>query len=66
MNKYNSIHHFKKYDIKFFVGDILKSEIHDNNLIPKSYKYLYDCEIKLLVEQFYKKDIEMYNFTFDF
>jgi hypothetical protein len=66
VNKYSSQHHHKKQDIKYFVGDIQKNEIKNNNLIPKSYKYFYDDEIKMLVEQFYKKDIEMYNFTFDF
>ena len=66
VNKYNSLHHHKKYDIIIYVGDKPKDEIKNNNLIPKSYKYFYDDEIKLLVEQFYKKDIEKYNFTFNF
>jgi hypothetical protein len=66
VNKYTSQHHTIKFDIKYFVGDIQKDKIQKNNLIPKSYKYFYDDEIKILVEQFYKKDIEMYNFTFDF
>lgn len=67
VNKYNSSHHhIKNESILYFIGDVPKNTIKKNNLIPKSYKYFYDDEIKLLVEEFYGEDIKMYNFTFDF
>jgi hypothetical protein len=63
VNKYTSIHHGKKTSDTSFCGDVPKNEI--NNKLPCSYKYFYDDEIKSLVEQYYKDDIEKYRFSFD-
>jgi hypothetical protein len=63
VNKYTSIHHGKKTSSTSFCGDINKDEI--NEKLPCSYKFFYDDEIKLLVEKYYKDDIEKYKFSFD-
>ena len=63
VNKYTSLHHGKKTSNTSFCGDVPKNEI--NKKLPCSYKYFYDDEIKLLVEQYYKDDIEKYSMSFD-
>jgi hypothetical protein len=64
VTKYTSQHHAKRNDqIQYFVGDIILSDIH--NVIPKSYKYFYDEEIKSLVYQYYKNDVDKYGYTFE-
>ena len=55
VNKYTSPHHDKKTNNTEFCGDIPK----DMLILPKSYKYFYDEEIKNLVDIFYKNDIEI-------
>ena len=61
VNKYTSPHHGKKTNNTEFCGDIPK----DMLILPKSYKYFYDEEIKNLVDIFYKNDIEKYGFKFE-
>ena len=64
VTKYTSDHHAKRCDdINYFVGDIKLIDIH--NIVPKSYKYFYDDEIKEMVYTYYKKDIEKYDYTFE-
>lgn len=63
VNKYKSDHHGLKNDHTTFCGDLPKNVINSN--LPKSYKYFYDDEIQKMVETFYKKDIEQYNYSFD-
>jgi hypothetical protein len=64
ITKYTSQHHAKRRDeISYFVGDIKLNDIH--NIIPKSYKYFYDDEIKEMVYTYYKKDIDFYGYTFE-
>jgi hypothetical protein len=64
VNKYDSVHHGKKSKNTSFCGDITRTEV--NKILPLSYKYFYDDEIKQLVNIFYKDDIVKYNFNFDF
>ena len=63
VNKYSSIHHGKKINNTKFIGDLPRNDI--NNILPKSYKYFYDEEIKKMVNTYYKKDIEYYGYSFD-
>jgi hypothetical protein len=64
VNRYSSVHHGKKNkDNETFCGDLPKNIV--NNNLPKSYKYFYDDEIRKMVETFYKKDIEHYDYSFD-
>jgi len=64
VNKYTSNHHAKRNEsIQYFVGDIKLSDIHE--IMPKSYKYFYDDEIKRMVYQYYKNDVDRYGYTFD-
>jgi hypothetical protein len=63
VTKYTSNHHAKRNNNNYFVGDIKLSEIH--NILPNSYKYFYDDEIKEMVYKYYKKDIDFYSYTFD-
>ena len=63
VNKYSSIHHGEKTDNITFCGDLPKDIV--NNNLPKSYKYLYDDEIKQMVESFYGKDIKNYGYSFE-
>ena len=44
VNKYTSCHHGKKIDSTEFVGDYPRKRV--NRILPKSYKYFYDEEIK--------------------
>jgi hypothetical protein len=62
VTKYNSDHHVKREDVNFFMGDI---KLKDIKQYPISYKYFYDDEIKQLVYNYYKNDIENYKYTFD-
>ena len=62
VNKYNSIHHGKKIDSITFCGDIPRETV--NQELPSSYKYFYDDEIKQLVYNIYKQDIDFYKFNF--
>ena len=64
-NKYTSYHYgyTKKISNNIFCGDIPKNTI--NNQLPTSYKYFYDDEIKMMVEKFYKDDIEKYSYDFN-
>ena len=64
VTKYTSKHHAKRNkDINYFVGDIKLNDIY--NKLPLSYKYFYDDEIKEMVYQYYKKDIDFYGYTFE-
>ena len=64
VNKYTSSHHGKKnINNKTFSGDLPRNVVNEN--LPKTYKYFYDDEIRKMVETFYKKDIEKYNYSFD-
>ena len=64
VTKYTSQHHAKRRDhINYFVGDIKLNDIR--NIVPKSYKYFYDDEIKEMVYTYYKKDIENYGYSFE-
>lgn len=63
VNKYSSSHHGIKTNNKTFCGDVLRKNL--NNVLPSSYKFLYDDEIKKLVDTFYKNDIQKYNYNFD-
>jgi hypothetical protein len=64
VNKFTSIHHgIKNKDNNIFCGDLTKDIIYDN--LPSSYKYFYDDEIKNLVYNYYKDDIEKYGFKFE-
>ena len=60
-NNYTSVHHSQRKNIITFCGDIPKNKLQ----LPQNYKYMYDDEIKKLVENLYKKDIEYYNYTFE-
>jgi hypothetical protein len=62
VNKFTSIHHGKKTENTTFCGDVPRNEICNN--LPKSYRYFYDDEIKKLVEEFYKNDVEKYGYVF--
>lgn len=63
VNKYTSCHHGIKTPNTEFCGDLPRIIV--NNKLPKSYKYFYDEEIKKMVETYYKKDIEHYEYYFD-
>jgi hypothetical protein len=64
VTKFPSKHHAKRNEsIEYFLGDIILSNIHE--IMPKSYKYFYDEEIKNLVYKYYKNDIDKYGYTFD-
>jgi len=63
VNKYSSCHHGKKTEYKEFCGDLLKDDV--NKMLPISYKYFYDEEIKEMVDAYYKEDIENYGYSFD-
>ena len=64
VTKYISQHHAKRNkDINYFLGDIKLNDIY--NKLPLSYKYFYDDEIKEMVYQYYKKDIDFYGYTFE-
>jgi hypothetical protein len=64
VNKYTSSHHGKKnINNTTFSGDLPRNIVNQN--LPKTYKYFYDDEIKKMVEIFYEKDIEKYNYSFD-
>lgn len=64
VNKYTSSHHSKKNNNNTkFCGDLPRIEVFEN--LPKIYKYMYDDEIKNMVETFYKKDIEHYGYSFE-
>jgi hypothetical protein len=64
VNKYKSNHHGKKnINNTTFCGDLPKNALLNN--LPKTYKYFYDDEIKIMVETFYKKDIEHYSYSFN-
>jgi len=63
VNKYNSCHHGNKTDNTNFCGDLLRKDV--NEILPKSYKYFYDEEIKKMVEIIYKEDIQHYGYSFD-
>jgi hypothetical protein len=64
VTKYTSNHHAERNEnINYFVGNIKLNDIH--NIIPKSYKYFYNEEIKQMVYKYYKNDIEKYNYTFE-
>jgi hypothetical protein len=64
VNKYTSRHHGKKNaENTTFCGDLPKDIVNKN--LPKSYKYFYDEEIKIMVETLYKKDIEKYDYSFE-
>ena len=64
VNKYNSCHHgIKNNDNKTFCGDLPKDIVNTN--LPKSYKYFYDEEIKMMVDTYYKQDIEKYDYSFE-
>jgi hypothetical protein len=64
VNKYSSIHHgVKNINNTTFCGDIPRDIINKN--LPKTYKYFYDDEIRKMVEDFYKLDIQNYDFSFD-
>jgi hypothetical protein len=59
-----SNHHGKKINnFTSFCGDLPKHKIYE--YLPKSYKYFYDDEIRALVEQYYKLDIEKYGYKFE-
>lgn len=64
VNKYTSNHHGIKSSCNDFLGDVALNEV--NEKLPISYKFFYDNEIKNLVDIYYKKDIEKYNFSFNF
>lgn len=60
---FSSRHHvIKNNNLNSYVGDIKYDDL--NNNIPP-YKYFYDDEIKQLVYDIYKIDIETYNYEFD-
>jgi hypothetical protein len=63
VNKFTSFHHGKRTDNTNFCGDLLKKDV--NKILPKSYKYFYDEEIKKMVDTYYKQDIEHYEYSFD-
>jgi hypothetical protein len=64
VNKYSSIHHgVKNINNTRFCGDLPKHIINEN--LPKTYKYFYDDEIRKMVEDFYKVDIQHYNYSFN-
>lgn len=64
VNKFSSLHHgVKNNKNNIFCGDKPQNEI--NNDLPSSYKYFYDEEIKSLVYNYYKDDIEKYGFKFE-
>ena len=63
LNKFTSQHHGKKTDYSEFCGDIPRDQV--NEKLPKSYRYFYDDEIKSLVYNIYKNDIEKYGFNFE-
>ena len=64
VTKYKSNHHTKRNkEVNYFVGDIKLNDIH--NIVPESYKYFYDDEIRELVYAYYKIDIEKYGYTFE-
>ena len=63
VNKYSSPHHGIKTNNKTFCGDVLRENL--NLVLPISYKFLYDDEIKKLVDTFYKNDIQKYNYNFN-
>lgn len=64
VNKFTSVHHgIKNKQNNKFCGDLQLSDIYNN--LPSSYKYFYDEEIKILVYNYYKDDIEKYNFKFE-
>lgn len=63
INKYSSPHHSVRNGTNTFCADILKNNV--NTMLPKSYKYFYDCETKSLVDTFYKNDIQKYNYNFE-
>jgi len=62
-NKYTSVHHGKKTSNTDFCGDIPRQTV--NQQLPSSYKYFYDEEIKSLVYQKYKQDIDYYKYSFE-
>lgn len=62
VNKYTSIHHGVKINHNIFCGDIPKNVV--NNMLPTSYKYFYDNEIKEMVDKLYNTDIKNYGFNF--
>jgi len=62
LSNYTSLHHGKKTEHTDFCGDTEKKKL----VLPKTYKYFYDEEIKTLVDNFYKDDIEKYGFDFNF
>jgi hypothetical protein len=62
ISKYSSPHHTKRKIINEFCGDI---KLRDLPIFPQSYKLFYDDEIKNNVYNYYKKDFEKYNYTFD-
>jgi hypothetical protein len=63
VNKYSSIHHGEKTNDTTFCGDLHLNVVYKR--LPKSYKYFYDEEIKKMVETYYEKDINQYNYSFD-
>jgi len=63
VNNFTSFHHGKRTDNTNFCGDLLKNDV--NKILPKSYKYFYDDEIKKMVDTYYKQDIEHYEYSFD-
>lgn len=56
-----SPHHREKKDYEQFLGETL---YYDITIFPQSYANFYNDEIKLLVDELYKDDIEMYGYLY--
>jgi len=61
-SRYTSVHHGNRVETEYFVGDVKNSEIQ--SILPKNYKFFYDPEIKSLVEDYFRDDIEHYGYTY--
>jgi hypothetical protein len=59
---YDCYRHVKKYKSDVFVG---KSSLTNISRVQPQYSCFYDDEIKSLVYDIYKKDIETYGYTYD-
>jgi len=61
-SKFTSGHHGTKHESTVFCGDISRSIIC--KMLPDTYKWFYDEEIRGLVERLYSNDIKQYGFKF--
>lgn len=61
----NKIDKHKTYSIENLLKSFKSKKIVKNNTICDSYQYFYDAETSAIVEGLYKKDIDVFGYTFE-